>query len=310
MKALYLRLSITHALTTAYHSQSNGQTECANQEVEQQLCLFTNACQNDWVTHFPTAEFVLNNRMHSAYHMTPFEVMYRYCPDFTVPTGPPTKFSALNSHLTFLQETRKEAEASLHMEKRAMKRTFEKEKPPPHSFSSREKVWLNSKDIGLTSTSRKLTLRQLSPYEVLERTGELTYCLCLPPFMHQHPVFHIDRLSPWSGNSVNGFDPPPPPPVEIDDELEYEVESILDSRKYRNQYQYLVKWKGYDAGYNSWEPAAHLTHSTDLFTAFHTTHPSALCHLAASLFETLPWCPRPTSQQDLPHPHWPLGISS
>ena len=310
MKALYLRLGITHALTTAYHPQSNGQTERANQEVEQHLRLFTNARQDDWVTHLPTAEFVLNNRMHSAHRMTPFEVMYGYRPDFTVPTGPPTKFPALNSRLTSLQETRKEAEASLRMEKRAMKRTFEKGKPPPHSFSPGEKVWLNSKDIGLTSASRKLTPRQLGPYEVLERTGELTYRLRLPPSMHQHPVFHVDRLSPWSGNSVNGFDPPPPPPVEIDDELEYEVESILDSRKYRNQYQYLVKWKGYDAGHNSWEPAAHLTHSTDLLTAFHATHPSAPRRLAASLFQTLPWRPRPTSQQDLPHPRWPLGISS
>ena len=59
--------------------------------------------------------------------------------------------------------------------------------------------------------------------------------------MHQHPVFHVDRLSPWTGNNINGANPPPPPPVQVDNEVEYEVERILDSRKYRNQYQYLVQ---------------------------------------------------------------------
>jgi hypothetical protein len=79
-----------------------------------------NSCHDDWVTFLPTAEFVLNSHMHSAHHMTPFKIMYGYRPDFTVPVGPPTKFSALNSRLQLLKETCKEAEASLRMEKRTM----------------------------------------------------------------------------------------------------------------------------------------------------------------------------------------------
>jgi Chromo (CHRromatin Organisation MOdifier) domain/Integrase core domain len=308
MNALYHKLGITHALTTAYHPQSNGQTERANQEVERHLRLFTDSRHDDWVTHLPTAEFVLNSHMHSAHQMALFEVMYGYRPDFTVPVGPPTKFPALDTRLHQLRDTRREAEAALRVEKREMKHAFETNKPPPHIFTSGQKVWLSSKDIALSQPSRKLAPRQLGPYKVLKHTGQLTYRLCLPPSMHQHPVFHVDRLSPWTGNEVNGQNPPPPPPVQIEDAIEYEVECILDSRKYRNQHQYLVKWQGYDDGHNSWEPASHLTHSKELIDHFHSTHPSAPRHLSMSIFASLPWQKRRTFTHILPCRPWEFGI--
>jgi hypothetical protein len=308
MKALYQKLGITHALTTAYHPQSNGQTERANQEVEQHLRLFANSRHDDWVTFLPTAKFVLNSHMHSAHHMAPFEIMYGYRPDFTVPVGPPTKFPALNSRLQLLRETHKEAEAALRMEKHAMKEIFEADKPPPHIFHPGQKVWLSSKDINTSYPSRKLTPQQLGPYEVTERTGDLTYRLLLPPSMRQHPVFHVDRLSPWRGNEVNGRTPPPPQPIQVNNELEYEVEHILDSHKYRNQFQYLVKWKGYDPGHNSWEPAAHLTHSQQLIDTFHAAHPSAPCRLPDTAFATLPWQPRRNFTESLQCTNWESGL--
>ena len=291
MKALYSKLGITHALTTMYHPQSNGQTEQANQEVECHLWLFTNSRHNDWVTHIPTAKFVLNSHLHSAHQMTPFKIMYGYRPDFTVLGSPLTKFPALDSHLHGLCDTCKNAKAALQMEKHIMKQTFEANKPPPHAFSPGQKVWLSSKNILISHSSRKLAPWQLSLYNVLQCTGKLTYHLRLLPGMHQYPVFHIDHLSPWHSNDINGSDPPPPPLVQVDNVLEYEVKCILDSHKYHSQYQYLIKWEGYNAGHNSWEPATHLTHCPDLIQAFHAAHPSAPHHLSASLFTSLPWCP-------------------
>ena len=39
----------------------------------------------------------------------------------------------------------------------------------------------------------------------------------------------------------------PPPSVEVDGEEEYQVSSVADSRIYRNQLQYLIRWTGYDS---------------------------------------------------------------
>ena len=81
------------------------------------------------------AEFVLNNHLHAAHRMTPFEVMYGYRPDFTIPMSPPTKFPALNIRLQHLRDNRKDTEAALRMEKRAMKEATQNQTPPPHDFS-------------------------------------------------------------------------------------------------------------------------------------------------------------------------------
>ena len=49
---------------------------------------------------------------------------------------------------------------------------------------------------------------------------------------------------------------------------EFEVEDILDSRLFRRQRQYLVKWKGYPTHEATWEPAAHLEHSPTVLEAY------------------------------------------
>ena len=58
--------------STAYHPQTDGQTECVNQEIEQFLCLFVNHRQDDWSEWLPLAEFSYNNRIHAATRLTPF----------------------------------------------------------------------------------------------------------------------------------------------------------------------------------------------------------------------------------------------
>ena len=87
MHALYKQLGIKTGLTTAYHPQANGQVEHKNQEVEAYLCLFISNTQDDWVDLLPTAEFVINSWLNSATGHMPFELLYRYTPDFTIPAG-------------------------------------------------------------------------------------------------------------------------------------------------------------------------------------------------------------------------------
>ena len=81
MRELYKVLYIEGNPSTAYHPQTDGQTECINQEIEQYLCLYVNYRQSDWAEWLAMAEFVYNNRKHSATKFSLFYVNYERHPE-------------------------------------------------------------------------------------------------------------------------------------------------------------------------------------------------------------------------------------
>jgi len=72
MKEINLLLGIETKLSTAFHPQTDGQTERVNQDIEQYLRLFTSHRQNDWPEWIALGEFAYNNKAHSATQVSPF----------------------------------------------------------------------------------------------------------------------------------------------------------------------------------------------------------------------------------------------
>ena len=69
---LWRLIGIKPATSTAYHPQTDGQTERVNQEMEQFIRIFTNYKQDDWDDLLPAAEFAYNNHIHSSTQQVPF----------------------------------------------------------------------------------------------------------------------------------------------------------------------------------------------------------------------------------------------
>src|SRR5258705_4624045 len=67
-------LNIRLTPSTAYHLQTDGQTEQVNQEIKAYLQVFVSHCQDDWADWLPLAEFAYNNCVHSTTHCTPFKL--------------------------------------------------------------------------------------------------------------------------------------------------------------------------------------------------------------------------------------------
>ena len=75
-KELNKMLGIQTKLSTAFHSQTDGQTECMNQELEQYLQFFVDHRQKDWPEWLALAEFAINNKVHSTTKVSPFIANY------------------------------------------------------------------------------------------------------------------------------------------------------------------------------------------------------------------------------------------
>lgn len=139
--------------------------------------------------------------------------------------------------------------------------------------------------------SASISPRQLGPFKILAKIGDLDYKLELPNWLKIHPVFHVNKLSPWHDQGVKK--PAPPKPVKVAGEERYVVEKVIDSRIYRRQLQYKVRWKGYGQGDDTWQTADDLKGAKALVNKFHRENPEAPRKLAATAFEALATCFRP-----------------
>lgn len=122
----------------------------------------------------------------------------------------------------------------------------------------------------------------MGPYQIIEKVSTHAHQLGLPHTLLQiHNMFHIGLLKPNVPNTFEDHHMDPPPPIMIDDQPEYKVLRILDSRRdgrVSGGVHYLVEWLGYEntSEANSWEPFASLEHAKELLFKFHHQHPQKL----------------------------------
>jgi hypothetical protein len=75
------QLRTNHKLSTAFHPQTDGQTERLNQTLEQYLRSYVNQQQDNWVELLPLAQFAYNSAKSEATHTSPFFANYGYEPE-------------------------------------------------------------------------------------------------------------------------------------------------------------------------------------------------------------------------------------
>ena len=258
-------LGIKLKMSTAYHPQTDGETERMNQEIEAYLRMFCTNNPEKWKTLLPTAEFAHNQQTHSVTKKSPFYLQMGYEPK-AIPTAFfKTNIPAAETRLSELLEARKEALAAHELARQAMKeRTMRNFKP----FEKKQKVWLDSRNLKLHYETRKLAPRREGPFAISDVLGPLTYRLVLPSRWKIHPVFHATLLSPYHETDVHGPNFLQPPPDLIEGEPQYEVEAILSHRRRGKGHQYLIKWKGYSSADNSWEPENNLKNAPEILASY------------------------------------------
>jgi transposase InsO family protein len=275
MKETWKQLKVDQAMSTAFHPQTDGETERVNQEIEQFLRIFCNYQADNWANLLPFAEFAHNVRAHSATGHSPFQIWYGFQPDFLPPTTFTSQIPAVEDRLNALDQLRIEVSAALKLASEVMKRKGPS--TPSQQFTTDQLVWLEGTNIKTTHPKAKLAPKRHGPFKILH-TSPTNSRLQLPPSWRIHPVFHNSLLTPYKETNEHGPNFTRPPPDIADGETDhYEVETVLHSRPTPNRrgIQYLVKWLGYPDSENSWVSASGMKKAINLVRQFHRRHPNA-----------------------------------
>jgi hypothetical protein len=259
------------ALSTAYHPQSDGQTERTNRTLEEVLRNQINATHDNWDTLLPMAEFAINDSISPTTGFTPFQLMYGMHPRKPIDLTAESRAPAADEFIKTMTSTIKMARENISKAQTAMKIQADKRRRD-HDFHIGDKVMLNAKNLKLPSThSRKLSPKWVGPFKIIGQKHKDSFELDLENKFNIHPVFHVSLLKPWIANDDNEFperNQEPPPTIIINNEEEFEAEAIVKKRTRYGKTQYLVKWKGYRDEDCTWEPENNLQNAPELITEF------------------------------------------
>ena len=261
---------VNHKLSTAYHPQTDGQTERMNRTLEQYLRSYISHWQNDWVALLPTAEFAINSATSATTGVSPFFANYGYQPVMHRKLRPTSVVSqAASLQVEKLRNAHEQLKNDIdYLNIRSAQYANQHRSQEP-SWEKGDKVYLFRKNIKTKRPSSKLDFKLLGPYEIEKKVSEVNYQLKLPKGCRIHPVFHVSLLKEAPKDTRLGTETIAP----AEDPDVYDVEKILDSRSIRNKIEYLVKWEGWDDIHNTWEPKKHLSCPRKL-AEFHRRNPS------------------------------------
>src|SRR4029077_3531854 len=102
---------------------------------------------------------------------------------------------------------------------------------PAPAFETGTSVYVKAKYFRSTRPSKKLSEKNLGPFEIIAQPGTHSRTLQLPDTLRSvHPVFHVSQLEPSISNTIPNHVQALLPPIEVDGDPEYEISEILDSK--------------------------------------------------------------------------------
>jgi len=140
-------LGIDTKLSTAYHPQTDGQTERMNQDLEQYLRMFINHQQEQWPEWLATAEFAYNNKVQTSTKVSLFRANNKRDPCMEFEIRKKEKFEKTEEFATRIKEVHEEAEAALKKSQKEMRKYADRKRSKVEKYKVDNWVLLSTKDL-------------------------------------------------------------------------------------------------------------------------------------------------------------------
>jgi len=197
LQSLCKLIGIKRKMSTAYHPQTDGQTERTNQVKEGYLRNFVNYDQDNWYQLLPFAEFAYNNSATKVHGISPFFTNYGNHPqtEWMKERQAHNPGAELYSHWT--KAIHKRAVEELNYTREAMRRYYNRKALQQPDYKEGDLVILNGKNIRTKRPSKKLSPKLSGPFKIIEAKEQRAFKLEILPTWRIHPIFHVSLLEPY-----------------------------------------------------------------------------------------------------------------
>ncbi len=251
---------IKRYMSTAFHPQTDGQTEILNRILKNYLQAYTNLEQMNWAKLLPSAEFTYNNSRSSTTKITPFMALYGYNPELRFDiedTATKGETPAARDRILRLKELRDRLKEEL-LKSQERQAKYYNQRHQPKLFKQGNLVKLSTRNLRLKY--KKLQPRWIGPFRILKRIGLQAYQLALPEkYAWLHDVFPIQAIEEFNPRDGQPLMPLP----YLEDNDEWEIEEVKDKAMIKGTIHYLVKWEGWPTEYNQWIPKEDMGNAQD-----------------------------------------------
>jgi hypothetical protein len=243
-------------MSTAYHPQSDGQTEIVNKVLQQYLRCFAHDKPTQWGQYLHWAEWHYNTAIHTTTGLTPFQVVYgRPPPALTdyIPGSSPIQ--AIDATLTDRETMLQNLKNKLLKAQAAMKLQADQHRIP-HKFKVGDLVFVKLRPYRqifvMGRRVHKLSKRFYGPFKLTKAIGEVAFELELPSTSRIHPVFHVSQLKPCFDEGVVALDLPH---GAIDNKPLIQPLAVLDWKQdaWTGQIEVFIQWEGLFPEDATWE---------------------------------------------------------
>ena len=165
------RLDVRLRKSTAFHPQTDGQTERVNQSLEQYLRQYCNYEQDNWNDLLPLAEYAHNNSATTATQMRPFFANYGFHPQTNWPVEKESKNSASRNYAHWMESVHELCVKRVEETRERKEKYYDRSRKEAPPYSVGDLVMLNGKNIRTRRAAKKLDVKLFGPFKVVRLVG-------------------------------------------------------------------------------------------------------------------------------------------